>query len=257
MLKTAIILFVISFNAYPNFSKHESRFYQAQAIFIKENWKKIIENESDRLVNTGPIVNDVDRLKKEYVKLKKCNDKTNCFMDCLKKMREVLNNLELQSLNILSSLGGINLSRIEKSPTRYTLLIKSLADINQTITELKILINGKLSDEKFSLTDKENDLSDLITLSENLHFLIKTVPQTMFKEKAKNLLILGENEFINQLSISISKMEIKNFHNLDKIFNTINRDLQKGENLVSMSSKSTLRQIHQRWNAILKIVKRK
>ena len=98
------------------------------------------------------------------------------------------------------------------------------------------------------------DFGDLV---DRLDHLVDTFPQITLKSEMKDLLSLGQTEFINTLSENISDTMIGNYHKMDIVFNSINRDLLKTENLLSAGSKGHLIRIHQRWNAILKIVKRK
>ena len=249
------VTFAISYTA------HEHRFYQAQAKFIKSNWKKIIKNESVPLVNIDQLLDSVEDLDKKTELFINCRKSKNCS-ESLSKLSSTFEKIEGDTFLILSKLGGIKLSVIEKNRNRYPLFIKKISDLNHLLYKARTSINSFYISVEESMNSRfsppfENIIPDLRTLSENISFQAKSVPQIMMNKNVKELLILGENEFVRHLSGSINDIPIEKYHQLDKIFNVMNRDLQKNTGLISPSSKNTLVQIHSRWNAILKIVKRK
>ena len=247
------------FDAISSYTPHEMRFYKAQANFIKGNWKKIIRNESAQMIETKHFVQTGSSLPALIKKIKNCSSIDICKNDLI-KLTERLQKIENESLTILSSLAALELSVIEKNPTKYTLFIKHITDINHVLSESRLLINQiNISSKMISPVESkvEEGLTDLISITENLSFQIKTLPQVLINDDVKTILTLGESEFVNHLESSITDLPISRFHELDKVFNVMNRDLQKNKTLISSNSRNVLLQIHQRWNAILKIVKRK
>ncbi len=244
-----------------SYTAHEHRFYQAQAKFIKSNWKKIIKNESAPLVSIDQLLDSAADLDKKTQHFINCRKSKNC-RESLSKLTSAFEKIEADTFLILSKLGGVKLSVIEKNQNRYPLFIKKISDLNHLLYKARTSINSFYISAEESMNSSfappfEKIIPDLETLSENISFQAKSVPQIMMNENVKELLILGENEFIRHLSSSISDTPIEKYHQLDKVFNVMNRDLQKNTGLISPSSKNTLVQIHSRWNAILKIVKRK
>ena len=254
-----LLIIVWGNNSFANYTPHEKRFYKAQVSFIKKNWHKLVKNESEEIVETDKLISIGKNLKSKVISLNKCEDIYSCKDDLI-SLRSILQKIETECLMILSKLGALKISTIEKNPTKYTQFIKKITDINHSLAENQIQINEIFYQKDNSTLSKTNlsvSLKDILLVSENLTFQIQTIPQVLMYEKVKNLLIMGNSEFIENLTDSISQNEMGHFHELDKVFNVMNRDMQKNKELLSSSSRSILLQIHQRWNAILKIVKRK
>ena len=260
MIRICIFLYSIffTFSAYTNYSANEKRFYTAQVKFIKSNWGKLIKNESHELIDISNLTKFRGSLKLVIEEISNCRENRDCLKN-LKIASSKLSEIENYTFLALSNMGALNISVIEKNPNKYPLFIKKLTDINHSLSENKIYLNEVL--QKYLISSQklmtQQDLKDLILLLNKLLFQISSLPQTLLNEDAKSLLTLGESEFINQLKPSILNISMGKFHELDKVFNLMNRDLQKNQDLISSNSRSLLMQIHRRWNAILKIVKRK
>ena len=252
-------LFIFSLRVNASFTPHEARFYKTQVNFIKNNWNKIIENESIEILDTKSLVSSASSLDKEIEQISICQSSDECIYG-LKSLSSTLDQIENECFKLLTKLGALTLSTIEKSTHRYTIFIKRLTDINHNISENKFLINeilNKQSELRSTNYDLKANIKDLTVVSERLSFQIVTIPQIFLNNKVQDLLILGDNEFIKYLNENINNVSIDKFHELDIVFNVMNRDLQKRQELISSQSKSILLQVHQRWNAILKIIKRK
>ena len=241
------------------YTPHEERFYKTQVDFIKKNWIKVIKNESQELVSTKKLVEISDKLSSTIEKVRGCSSLGACNKE-IEALKAKLNNVEIECINLLSKLGGLTLSTVQKSTHRYTLFIKRVTDINHNLSEIKFSLNDLRStstENTRGATSSSTDINDLVAISERLVFQISTLPHIFINQKAQDLLTLGNSEFVQHLESDIQNVPVGKFHELDVVFNLMNRDLQKGQELISSRSKSILLQIHQRWNAILKIIKRK
>lgn len=239
------------------FTPHEEKFYQVQYSFIKKNWQKLIKNESVILIDTESLLSKAKSLNFKIQTIKPCKEVSEC-KDAITSLKIILQEIESECLLILSKLAILEISTIEKNPTKYTEFIKRISDIGHILSKNQIqIIEIFIQQDESNQTKNEPlvSLNDLILISENLYFQLQSIPQILLNEKVQNILILGSNEFIENLSETINQKKIGEFHELDKIFNVINRDLLKNQDYLSASSKSILLEIHQRWNAILKIIK--
>ena len=262
-LREAIKLFILVAACCPflvnsAYTPHEERFYKTQVSFIKKNWEKVLRNESQEFVDTQKLVSISDNLSGKIQKVKTCSSLNACNKEII-DLKASLSNIETECINLLTKLGGLTLSTVQKSTHHYTLFIKRVTDINHNLSEIKFLLNDlyNVEENKPGAASNTTEINDLIAISERLVFQITTLPQILINKKAQDLLILGNSEFVQHLDPKIQNVPISKFHELDIVFNLMNRDLQKGQELISSKSKSILLQIHQRWNAILKIIKRK
>ena len=262
----SLLLFISIFSAIflgqafaVNYTPHEKNFYKTQIRSIKKSWQNLIKNESIIMLDTDSL------LKKGRFFLNYEKEFKNCqswkdYEVLTSKLSQDLAEIERESFDLLSKLNQVSLDQVEKAPTTYTLFVKRISEINQKISEIR-LFTIDLSDKKDTTSSwqmiKIQNSADFGDLVDRLDHLVDTFPQITLKSEMKDLLSLGQTEFINTLSENISDTMIGNYHKMDIVFNSINRDLLKTENLLSAGSKGHLIRIHQRWNAILKIVKRK
>ena len=256
----AICLISFCFDSYgAYYTKHEKRFYENQIKFIKKSWAKLIKNESEEFVDTSTLIKKTKDLKTGFKSLKKCKEAQDCEIT-ISSLLARLSEIENECLKVLTGIGELELSIIEKYPNRYTAFIKKISDIINNISMAKNLAleksRNKLQGKNWQeIVEKSSE--DLILHLDNLHFQINSIPQITIKKSVSELLNLGQTEYISQLDDELTTSSDAKFHSLDKTFNGMNRDLLKSNDLLSSGSKSYLLQIHQRWNAILKIVKKK
>ena len=227
--------------------------------FIKNSWEDLIKNESRIFLNTDSLLKKGRRIFKYEKQIKTCQSWKD-YTKIITKLDLDLAEIERESYLLLSTINKIDLDKIEKTPSIYTLFIKRISEINQKISEIRIYTLN-LNEKKETVLSwqimREKYSADMVDLIDRLHHLVDTFPQITLKTNVKSLLSLGQTEFINTLSEDISETMIGNYHKMDIVFNSVNRDLLKTENLLSNGSKGHLLRIHQRWNAILKIIKRK
>lgn len=259
MIKFNLLLFIFIFNTevYSAYSMQEQRFFTSQVDSIKSEWHKIQQNESAKFINLADISSNSTQLISTQQKIKNCSTNDVCLAE-VNKLLGILKSIENQCIKKFEEIGFLTIKDIEKNNFHYTKVIKNISDMINIISENQIYLFEIL--KNFSDFNNQSTFasyqSDLLLKLDKLIFKIDGLGNLLLKKEVENLLVLGKREFIDLLKRNISEIKIEELHELDKIFNVINRDLLKNEVSLSSSSKNIMMIIHQRWNSILKIVKR-